>query len=71
MKRRKIEPLRGWILITRDEGDYCRKTGPWYVCWHDVFDTKREALEFAGLNNWVRPYDAVRGKLAPLTIGDR
>ena len=62
----KIEPINGWVLITRVEvgGPFGPdKKGSWYICWHEIFDTKTEAIEFATKSNWYKPFRAVRASL--------
>lgn len=68
-KPEKIEPVRGWLLICREEvfndEDLSKpKFGPrWYIGWHEPFGTKKAALAFAKSNKWYAPYKAVRGEL--------
>jgi hypothetical protein len=58
----KIDTIDGWLLLCRDEDEESKPIGDWYIAWNDLFRTKKEALSFAGLNNWRRPYRAVRGE---------
>lgn len=62
-KAKSIAPISGWLLIAREEIDEGKRTGDWYIAWDMQFHTKKSALSFAGLNNWPRPYRAVRGQI--------
>lgn len=57
----------GWVLVAREE-DHATgirsKSGPWYICWHEIFGRKKEALAFAKRHHWNPGYRAVRGRLA-------
>ena len=50
-----MKPITGWILTSKDED------GKWYICWHEVFETRKRALELAV--SWPKPWKAVRGQL--------
>ena len=67
IKKAKITPIVGWILISREwevTAGRGRKCGPWYVCWEETFTTKKRAISFAKENGWCPPYRAVRGQIA-------
>lgn len=66
MKRKTIKPIAGWVLIGREEegGAFEKpRLGDWYICWHELFDRKRDAMKFARDNKWPPGYRAVRGGL--------
>lgn len=50
--------LPGWFLIARDDD------GEWYVAWHEQFERRRDASDFAKLSHWSKPWRAVRGYIA-------
>lgn len=58
-------PIYGWVLVARDEGDMelPARDRPWYIAWHEVFPSRRNALDFAGDHMWPKGYRAVRGSL--------
>jgi hypothetical protein len=63
-KWNRIQPIEGWVLITREEtGDDGERNGDWRIAWPEPFGTRRSARQFAGLNNWRGPWQAVRGQL--------
>ena len=52
-----MEPIKGWVLATKDDD------GKWYVCWHEIFDSRVAADGFAKNNKWRSPWKATRGLL--------
>lgn len=61
----KIQPIDGWVLVGREEDPETgrRRGTEWYVCWHEIFSYKKDALDFAKKNNWNPGYRAVRASL--------
>lgn len=56
-----VSGVHGWVLICPI--DEKRPEGKWYVCWDEVFRTKRAALDFARSHGWSRGFRAARGSL--------
>lgn len=58
--------ITGWVLIVRDE--VAAKKPQHFECWHialnRVFTTRKEALAFAGQDDWKDGYRAVPGSLS-------
>lgn len=50
-----IAPVRGWVLISRDDG--------WYISWDAIFRTRHEAMRFARESGWPKGCRAIRGRL--------
>lgn len=64
MRRMKVTPRKGWILVAADENrDGKRIPGAWYVCSDDIFDTQTKALNFVRDNYWSGTYRAIRGQI--------
>lgn len=65
----RIEPMGGWVLLTREEPDHGTgaRRGGWYIAWHEVFPRKQDALQFAADASWRPPFKAVRGSLSAAT----
>lgn len=64
--RKKVTPLVGWVLVSREDqerADGRREIGERYVCWHEVFSGRKDAIAFAVKNGWPKPWWAMRATL--------
>lgn len=56
----------GWILLSRDVLDVdIPKFDRWHLAWHEVFQTKKEALQFTRDNDWSKPFRAMKFEVTP------
>lgn len=62
MKRKKFKPKDGWVLIADDDSG--ERTGL-YICWDELFGTRKAALKFATDHGW--PNGAYRAARATIT----
>lgn len=59
----KIDPIKGWLLVSREELA-SGELGGWYIAWESPFETKSKALSFAKRHGWPQPYLATRGQIS-------
>ena len=52
-----MKPIAGWVLVSKEDGE-------WFICWHEIFEDRSRALEFATENKWVKPWKTIRARLA-------